>query len=169
MKSHLCKEPAAPDPVRFDRIDHRRDNCGINAVGYKFCPLSHGTRNDRRRRRTKYQIEDKVGPVKAFISRENIKSRLSDKAKHIFSQQKPKPDQDKYHRTDTKIHQVLHQDIPRILSPCKTRLHHGKAGLHPEYQCGANQKPDAEYLTIHYTHQFFCHNISSFLCKIPVR
>ena len=32
VKSPLCKEAAAPGPVRFDRIDERRDDCRIDTV-----------------------------------------------------------------------------------------------------------------------------------------
>ena len=86
MEAHLCKKTASPDPVCFYRIDQSGNDPGINTIGYKFRSLSHSARNNGRRCCAEYQIKHKIGPVKAFISRKNIKPRLTDQAKHILAQ-----------------------------------------------------------------------------------
>ena len=45
-------------------------------------------------------------------------------------------------RADAEVHQVLHQNIACVLGPGKSRLTHGKAGLHEKDQRGAQQHPD---------------------------
>ena len=47
-------------------------------------------------------------------------------------------------RTNTEIHEVLHDDVAGVLGPGKAALHHGKAALHEEDQHSANQKPNAQ-------------------------
>ena len=54
-----------------------------------------------------------------------------------------------HHRADTEVHQVLHDDVAGVLRPGEACLHHRKACLHPEYQCGSDQKP-----------KFYCHIIT---------
>ena len=33
MEADTCQPASAPGPVRFDRIDHRGDDCGVDTVG----------------------------------------------------------------------------------------------------------------------------------------
>ena len=40
-------------------------------------------------------------------------------------------------RTDAEIHQILHQDVTRVLSPGKTSFTHGESSLHKENQGSA--------------------------------
>ena len=157
MKANLCKPAAAPDPVRLNRINQRRNHTGVNAVAQKLCPLRHCPGNDRRRGRAEHQIKYEVRPVKTLVGRKDVEPGLADQPDHVLTQQKTKADQDKHHRADAEIHQVLHNDVSRILRPGKSCLDHRKSGLHPEHQRSADQKPDAENLSVHYLHNLFCH------------
>ena len=42
-----------------------------------------------------------------------------------------------------KVHEVLHQDIDRILRSGKTGLQKSKASLHEHHQYGSNKNPDS--------------------------
>jgi len=47
----------------------------------------------------------------------------------------------KYHGSYTEVHQVLHDDVARILRTGETGLHHGKAALHEKNQNRPDKKP----------------------------
>ena len=76
--------------------------------------------------------------TKICIICKNVKARLSDKTNKIFSEKQTKTDQDKHNSTNTKIHQILHQDISCIFCSGKTSLNHCKTSLHPEYERSTN-------------------------------
>ena len=155
METYLRKPASAPDPVRLDRIDDSRDHCGINAVGKELRPLGHRPGNDRGSGGAEHEVENKTGKIELRVSCEQVKARAPDDPHHVFSQQQRKPDQDKDHRADTEIHQVLHQDIARVLRSGKSCLHHGETCLHPEHQRGADQEPDSKYILVNSSQQQF--------------
>ncbi len=76
MKAHLHKPSIGiPHPSCLHGIDKQGNHSGINAIGSKFRPLRHGSRNNSRRRRTEHQIENKAGRIslnKAVKIRKNI-------------------------------------------------------------------------------------------------
>ena len=145
MEAQLGKPTAAPNPVGFDGVNQSGDYSGVYAVREEFGALSHGPGYDRGCGCAENKIEYKVRPVEAFITGENIKTRLTDQSNKVFPEKQIKADQNKHDRTDAEVHQVLHQYIAGVFRPGKAGLHHGKAGLHPEHKGCANQKPNAEY------------------------
>ena len=148
MEAHLRKPAAAPGPVCLDRIDQGRDDPGVHAVRKKTCPLCHGAGDDRGRRGAEHQVEDEIGPVKRGICREDIKSRFSNEADQILSQEQTESDDNKHDCPDAEIHQIFHQNIAGVLRPREAGLHHGKPGLHPEDQRRTDQKPNPVYLSM---------------------
>ena len=66
--------------------------------------------------------------------------------------------------SDTKVHQVFHDDVTGVFGSCKSGFDHGKSGLHKEHQRRAEQYPGSVYTR----HQF--HNVVHFYfssLKIP--
>ena len=145
MEAQLGKPAAAPDPVGLDGVNQSGDHSGVYAVGEELGALRHGPGYDGGRGRAENQIEHKVRPVEAFITGENIKTRLADQSNKVFPEKQIKADQNKHDCTDAEVHQVLHQYIAGVFCPGKAGLNHGKACLHPEDKGGSNQKPNAEY------------------------
>ena len=144
MEAKLGEPAAAPDPVRFNRIHQCGNDAGVYTVGQELRTLCHSAGYDGRCGRTEYQVEYEIGIIKILICGKNIKAGLSDESYHILAEQQPESNQNKYNCTDTKVHQVFHQDITGVLGSGKPCLHHGKACLHPEYQCGSYQEPDGK-------------------------
>lgn len=66
VEAHLADEAAAPDPVTGDRVDHRRYDHGIDAVGRELGAFGHGAGHDGRGGGTEYGLEDQRRPVVAF-------------------------------------------------------------------------------------------------------
>ncbi len=161
VEAHLREPAAAPDPVRFDGIDQCGDDSGVDTVGQKFCPFCHGAGYDGCGGGTEDQVKDEIGPVKICITGKDIKSRLSDQAHKVFTQQKAEANQDKDDGADTEIHEVFHQDIAGVFGAGKACFYHGESRLHPEYQGGADQEPDGEKLAVQGVHHFFSHHKSS--------
>ena len=138
----LRKPAAAPYPVGFDRVDHCRDDSGINTIRNELCTFCHSTGNNGCCCCTEYQIEYEAGPVKVCIVRENVKSRLADDAGYVFSAQQPEADENEYHRAEAKVHEVFHNDVAGVFCSGEARFYHCKAALHKEYQCRTDQEPD---------------------------
>ena len=138
METDLCQPAAAPCPVSFNWVDHSGYNCRIDTVGKESCSFSHSTRYDGSSGCTEYKVKYEIGPVKICIICKNVKAWLSDKTHKIFTKKQTKTDQDKHNSTNTKIHQILHQDISCIFCSGKTSLNHCKTSLHPEYERSTN-------------------------------
>ena len=158
MESPLRQPAAAPDPVGLDGVDKQGDHSGINAVGGKLGALGHGAGDDGGGGGAEHQVEDEGGGAgKAAVRRtcdevlkvcEQIHVRQADQAEQrILAHQQGVAQQGEHDGADTKIHQVFHDDVAGVLGPGEARLHHGKAGLHPEHERSAYQKP-----------KFYCHN-----------
>ena len=60
----------------------------------------------------------------------------------------PIAEQEEHHRPDAEIHQVFHNDVPRVLGPGKAGFHHSKAALHKKHENRADQKPN-RHIHIH--------------------
>ena len=50
-------------------------------------------------------------------------------------------EEDKDNGPDAEVHQILHDDVARVLRTGEAGLHHGKAALHEENQNRADKKP----------------------------
>ena len=60
VEAHLTEPAAAPDPVRFDRIDNSGDNTRVYTIGEEFGSLSHCARNDGRCGSAEHEVEYKA-------------------------------------------------------------------------------------------------------------
>ena len=70
------------------------------------------------------------------------------------------------HCSNTEVHKVLHNNISGILCSGKTCFYHSKTCLHPEYQCGTDQKPDTKHIFINEINNLLFHNVFLLLWRI---
>ena len=133
---------AAPEPVCLYRIYDKRDYSGINAVCGEFCPLCHCSRNYCCRGRAEYEVEDEGAPVICGEVRNVAVIRNSDQPEQgVLSEKKPRTERHEYDRAYTEVHQVFHDDVPRVFRPGEACLHHCKAALHEKYKYRADKEP----------------------------
>jgi len=132
MEAQLCQPAAAPNPVCLDGVNQRGNDGGIHAVGEELRALCHCAGDDGRRRRAENEVEDKVREIEIRVRGENVKTGLADKAHQVFAQQKREANQDEHHCADAEVHQVLHQDVARVLRAGEAGFDHCEACLHPE-------------------------------------
>ena len=133
---------AVPHPAGFNGVDNGADKAGVDTVCQKFGTLRHCAGDDGRRRGTEHQLEKEIGPVKVIEACKHLVLRHADQAKEIvFTVHNAVAQQDKHHRADAKVHQILHNDVSRVFCPGEASLHHCKAALHEEHQNCAHQEP----------------------------
>ena len=141
-KLKTTQPASAPYPSCLNGIDNQTDDCGVETIGGKLCPLRHCTGNNRGCRCTEDQLEHKRGPVKAFKVSEHAPFRLPNESKgSVFAHHQTVTDQDKDNGPDTKVHQVLHDDVSGVFRAGKSCFHHGKSALHKENQNRTDQEP----------------------------
>ena len=70
--------------------------------------------------------------------------KIESRTYRLLPYEQRKAEKHKHNRTDTEVHQILHYNVACILGTGKARLHHCKAALHKEHECGTYQKPNAE-------------------------
>ena len=134
---------AAPNPSCLDRIHEQADDGGIHAIGGELRTLRHSARYNGGCRGAEDELKDKSGPVKAFKVPEHAPLRFADEAKRtVRPHHQPVAEQEEHHRPDAEIHQVFHNDVPRVLRPGKAGFHHSKAALHKKHENRADQKPN---------------------------
>ena len=147
MEAQLGQPAAAPDPVAGDGIDHSGNQQRIDAVGNKLGALCHSARYDGSGGGAKHRLENEEGeegnPLRQdggiVAPYEGIKAAYQ---RPRASEHQAEAQQPEDGRADAEVHQVLHQNIARVFCPGKSRLTHGKAGLHEKDQRGAQQHPD---------------------------
>ncbi len=132
MEAELRQPAAAPDPVRLDGVNQRGNDGGIHAVGEELRAFCHCAGDDGRRRRAEDEVKDEVREIEIRVRGENVKTGLADKAHQVFAQQKREANQDEHHCADAEVHQVLHQDVARVLRAGEAGFDHCEACLHPE-------------------------------------
>ena len=134
---------AAPYPVAGYGIYNQADYCTVNTVCAEFCTLCHCSGNNRGGSGAEHSIEGHVRPKRngtgVIIS--CYKEINSSKKTVGASIHDSITDKVKYYRANCKIHQVFHNNVARVFCSGKARFHHGKAGLHKEYQRSAQQDP----------------------------
>ena len=159
MESHFRQPATAPDPVAAHRIDEKGDGRGVEAVGGEPGPLRHGAGYDGRRGGAEHRLEDGKGPQRhpfrqhraVFLHDEGINPSEQRRAR---SEHDPEARQPVQRRADAKVHQVLHQDIARVLCPGKSGFTHGKSRLHEENQCRPQQHPYRVCRRVHHSAHF---------------
>ena len=77
MEAELYEPAAAPDPVSLDRVDHKADDCRVDAVREELRAFRHTAGNYRCRSGTEHEVEHERRPVEIAVVRENAESRHS--------------------------------------------------------------------------------------------
>ena len=132
-----------PDPARLNGIDHGGDHSGVNAVAGEFGALRHGAGYDGCGSGAEHKLEEKVRPIKCVKAGKQLIFRQPDETEKVaFAVHDTVAQQHEHDRSDTKVHQVFHNDIAGILGTRESGFHHSKACLHKEDQNRANQIPD---------------------------
>jgi len=62
VEAHPLKPAAAPHPVAADGVDHQRNGCGVDAVGFEVGALGHGAGDDGGCRCAEDSLEHDVHP-----------------------------------------------------------------------------------------------------------
>lgn len=70
-------EPAAPHPVAADGVDHQRNGCGVDAVGFEVGALGHGAGDDGGCRGAEDGLEHDVHPQRDVEAQMRIITPLS--------------------------------------------------------------------------------------------
>ena len=155
MEPHLCQEATAPDPVTRYWINQGTDYCTVDTVGFKFRPLRHRARNNRRCRRTKHRLEKHVSRCRhRKFKRVHCKNVDTAKDSALGSKHNTKTNDPIENGTETKIHHVFHDDVPSIFRSGKTSFYQGEACLHEKYQKCRNQRPNHIHRRKHKTTPF---------------
>ena len=164
MEAELCQPASAPNPVAGDGIDNQADRRGIENIGFEVRALGHGTRDNRCRRSAKDCLEECINPCRqrtkviyALHERVERANKRVRAAKHQAKTNDPIA-----RRANAEVHEVLHQDIARVLGTSQTSLAQCKAGLHEIDQKRRNERPSnisrtehtVSPLLIHFSHSF---------------
>ena len=160
MEPELTQPAAAPDPVRFDRVDEQRDNARVDTVSGEFRSFRHRAGYDGRGGGAENEVEYECGSGgkvavpgrrdELLEVTEQVHVRDTDQSEQgILAHHDRVAQESEHDRADTKVHQVFHDDVAGVLGAGKARLYHGKACLHPEHQRGSDQEPE-----------FYCHSHS---------
>ena len=142
-EAHTC-QPAlgVPHPARLDGVDHGGDHGGVDAVAGKLGALRHGPGHDGGGGGAEHQLEKEVGPVKGVEVGEHLIFRPADESEEVIPAVHDAIAQShEHHCADAEVHQVFHDDVPRVLGPGEASLHGGKPALHEEHQNSAHQIP----------------------------
>ena len=151
------RKPAlrVPNPTGFNGVNKQRNDAGVNAIGDELRALCHGAGYDGGCRCAEHKVEYE-GRSHSVLEEpteigEDLKIRNADKSAYIIlGHHEREAEQYENNRTDTEIHEVLHDDVAGIFRTGETGLNHGEPGLHEEHECGSDQEPD--------TKSFFCDN-----------
>ena len=152
MESQLTQPAAAPDPVPGDGVDKQGNTGRVNAVSAEFGALCHGAGNDGGRGRAEYGLENGKRPQrnagrgnKAVILGDAGIQPAHDRASR--AEHNAEAEQPEAWRANAEVHQILHQDVAGVLRPREAGLAQGKARLHEEDHCSAQQYPNGVYGT----------------------
>ena len=139
MEAQLGQPAPTPDPASGDRVNHQGNSGRVDTVSAELGALCHSPRDNGGRSSAEHCLEDGVGPQRdprrkdtAVIPHDqgiDGAEQGGAAAEHDAEAHQPETG-----RTDTEVHQILHQDISRVFRPCKACLTHGEAGLHKEHQ-----------------------------------
>ena len=149
VEARLCKPSSAPDPVCLYGVYDSGNDCGVDAVGNKLRPLSHGTGYYGSRSCAEHQVEHEGREAEIAVVPEKGIAYPPGKAPHILPAQQTVAHHNEHHCAYAEVHQVLHYNVACILGTGKARLHHCKARLHEEHQRRTYKVPDAECLIGH--------------------
>ncbi|MPN50697.1 hypothetical protein SDC9_198329 [bioreactor metagenome] len=71
------REPAlrVPNPTGFDRVDHKRDDRTVDAIGRELRALRHCAGDNRCRRGAEHEIEHEAGEVEVCEIGKNLEIR----------------------------------------------------------------------------------------------
>ena len=140
MESELCQPAAAPDPVAGDGVDDQADGGGVAAVGAELRALGHRAGDDGRGSGAEHSLEHRVDPdrqraevIAAADERIKPADERTGTGKHDAEADEPVA-----RRTDTKIHQILHDNVTGILCSGESCLYHSESRLHKEYKCSSD-------------------------------
>jgi hypothetical protein len=136
--------PAAPNPVTGDWVDNQADYEAVNAIGQKFCSLSHSAGDYSRGRRAENRLKDGegIGWKRRIIIASNEKINFSDNAAYIRAEHDTETQNPERYRTYAEIHQIFHDDVAGVLGPGETRLNHRETRLHKKNQYRPQKNPN---------------------------
>ena len=142
----VVQPAAAPGPVADDRIDQRGHEHAVDHVGGKAGPFGHGAGDDRRRGCGEHRLEQPegevgsiAGPGRGEVGQEEVAA--AEQAGLAGPEHEGVADGPERQHADGEVHEVLHQDVGRVLGAGEARFEHREAGLHQEDQDGREQRP----------------------------
>ena len=160
MEAHALQPAAAPHPVAADGVDHQRDGCGVDAVGFEVGALGHRTGNDSGGRCAEDGLEHDVHPqrdIKPQVAVIALNERIEPADQRACAAEHQAEADDPVARcADAEVHQVFHQDVAGVFGAGKARLTQRKTGLHKVDQECRNQHPTGVYGTEHYNTSPVC-------------
>ena len=77
VEAHPLEPAAAPHPVAADGVDHQRNGCGVDAVGFEVGALGHGAGDDGGCRCAEDGLEHDVHPQRDVEAQMRIITPLS--------------------------------------------------------------------------------------------
>ena len=134
----IAEPTTTPCPVTLNGIDKQRDDCTIYKVHRELRTLSHSARDNRGRGGAENGLEDEEtlnGQI-AFIETQVAPVGHTDETGTFAAEHKAEAEEEEQERAEHKVDKVLHQDVHRVLTACKTSFTQRKAWLHPENQHG---------------------------------
>ena len=161
-------QPRAPYPVRFDGIDDRADDEGIDAVGKELRAFRHGARNDGCGGGAEHEVEEEGRPVVVRKVGEHAEVGDADEAEEsVLSHQKPGAEQYENDGAEAEVEQVFHDDVACVFGAGESRFHHGKPCLHEPDEDSADQEPDARRAEYAVHKKYLRNLLTNFLYKKP--
>ena len=139
VESHLSEPSTAPDPVAGDGIDEGRNAEGIDTVGEEFCSLRHGAGDDGGGCGAENGLEDQIGEQGHALRQDGGVVPLDPMVQAAdqgpaAGEHQAEAQQPVDRRADAEVHQVLHENVARVLGPGEAGLAHGEARLHQKDQ-----------------------------------
>mmetsp|Transcript_15676 Transcript_15676/g.51018 ORF Transcript_15676/g.51018 Transcript_15676/m.51018 type:complete len:279 (-) Transcript_15676:92-928(-) len=137
---------AAPDPVDDHGVDEAREDRAVARVRAHGAPLRDGAGDDRRRRRREGELEEPVveaavalvavGEEEVLVPADEpvAAGRVGPVRERVARRPEPR-------RADARVHEVLEQDVLRILRADGPGAQHGEARLHQEDEDAAVEEP----------------------------
>ena len=141
MEPELAQPAASPNPVAGYRINHRRNDHGIDAICRELGALRHGTGNDCSGSCAEYGLEDQRRPVIALADHAIGEEIKSAEERACRPKHDAKPENPENRRAERKVHQVFHDDIACIFRTGEAGLDHCKARLHKKDERRSDQRP----------------------------
>ena len=142
MESQFGKPAAAPDPVTGNGIDQKGNEYGIYAVGGELRPFCHGSGNDGGRSSAEHSLEEQVGQrcitgIIGHLEMGDKEIRRADDTAYIGTEHETEAQEPEHDRAQSKVHEILHDNVAGILGSGEPRFHHGEPGLHEVHQDGS--------------------------------